>query len=171
MIGNTSENARGIYRSAKRPEIPEGGMDAAYCATLAYMNHPYAERQFARWASDLDLPSGYDPRELLYWESRTGSWFAHNVSEFVIAWQDVFLPFNCRALLVDLMSAPAATRVRPATELYTAVVAELWPELLGYPINPVSPWMTLRRQAYLVLRDLKRRALGTVKGSSRAAVN
>lgn len=171
VLGNTSENARGIYRSAKRPPIPKDGMTAAYCATLANMSHPYAERQFARWAGDLDLPYGYDPRELLYWENRTGSWFAHNVTEFVIAWQDVFLPFNCRALLVDLMSAPAASRVKPATELYTAVVADLWPELLAYPINPVSPWMKLRRSTYLFLRDVKRDVLRAVKTPAKATLN
>ena len=160
MIGNTSENARGIYRSAKRPEIPEGGMDAAYCATLAYMNHPYAERQFARWASDLDLPSGYDPRELLYWESRTGSWFAQNVSEFVLAWKEVYLPYNCRALLEDMLAAPAELRVKPSNEFYSLVIRELWPELLKYPINPVGRIEALRKWVYRTLRRMRRRLRG-----------
>lgn len=79
------------------------------------------------------------------------------MNQFLLAWQDVFLPYNCRALFTDFMSAPEESRARPSTELYSAVIADLWPELLQYPINPLALSKRLLDQAYRHLRSIKRR--------------
>lgn len=161
-VGNVSENARAPYLSRTSPPLPAGGMTPEYCGRLTQMEHPFARRAYERWLAGVPAVRGYDPRELLFWECRNGSWFASNVSQFVLAWQDVFLPYNCRALLTDLMSAPLSSRVVPVTELYGAVVAELWPELMRYEINPENLGERVRKEAYRRLRNLKRRLVPAV---------
>ncbi len=159
VLGNVSENARSKYLSRKHRPLPQSGLTPQLCGSLSQMEEPFAVRAYARWLADVPEVPGYDKRDLLFWECRTGSWFAGNVSEFVIAWQEVFLPYNCRALLDDLMSAPLASRAIPATKLYLTATAELWPALTLFDVNPQSLGKRLRDATYLRLRGLKRRLL------------
>ncbi len=159
VLGNVSEAARGRYRLRAVKSPPPEGLTPAYFARLGQMQHPFAVRQYERWLDGLGETHGYHVLDILYWDSRVGSWFPQNVSEFLVAWQDVFLPYNDRELLEDLLSATRSAGSAPV-EAYAAVVQAAWPELGKYPVNPVSLPARLRRSAFVRLRGLKRALLG-----------
>lgn len=161
-IGNVSENARARYQSALAG-VPDEAVTARALALRRGLDHLnlYVE-SLQRHLDGLGDTHGYDPLDLLFWEHGSGAWFSHNVSEFVIAWQDVFLPYNCRTLLVDMLSTPQEARTGRAAELYIAVAGELWPEVLAYPINPLTAKKAWSKNVYRPLRALKRSFQGLV---------
>ncbi len=164
VLGNVSENARAFYR-AGMPDLPRSGFTAqAFADRRDLGDYPFRVKAVQRYLDELEAidTHGYDFLDLLMWEHGSGIWFAQNVTEFVCAWQDVFLPYNCRALLLDLMSTPLPTRMTPATGLYAAVCRELWPEVLDYPINPLTLQKWFRERAYRPLRSVKRGVLAAV---------
>jgi hypothetical protein len=77
-----------------------------------------------------------DVLDLFYWEQRAGNWLATCELEFDIAWKDIFTPYNCRLLLMDMLSADDIYRRPPQYELYKKMILTLWPEVLAEPINP-----------------------------------
>lgn len=161
VLGNISENVRSFYRSGM-PDLPTRGFTAqTFAERRGLGDYPFRIRAVQRYLDELDTCNthGYDYLDILMWEHGSGIWFAQNTTEFVCAWQDVFLPFNCRALLLDMLSTPMATRMTPAKELYAAVAREMWPEVLAYPINPLTPQKWFMEHAYRPLRDVKRAAL------------
>ena len=54
-----------------------------------------------------------------------------------MAWKEVLFPFNCRRLLIDLLSVSAVDRMPPNYPFYKDLIGHMWPELLSEPINPV----------------------------------
>ncbi len=168
VIGNVSENARAGYLSMF-PDVPHDAITARTLVERRGQAHLHFHlRHLERYVGELGDTHGYHWLDLLEWEYGSGNWFANNVTEFVSAWQDVFVPYNCRSLLVDMMSAPLASRMDPATELYAAVASELWPEVLAYPINPLTPKLWFKERVYRPLKAVKTRALelaGTLSAS------
>ncbi|HZJ09373.1 MAG TPA: hypothetical protein VFD39_06750 [Trueperaceae bacterium] len=156
VLGNISEVARLIYRTSKRVPPLVGRPTAEYLSRLPAMAHPFALRHCQRWLDGLGDTMGYHVLDLFFWEHRHGSWFAHNCGEFTFGWRDVFLPYNCRALIVDLLAVPVAQRTGRAVGLYERIAHELWPEVLAYPINPVSRVEKWRRKLWLALSGVKR---------------
>lgn len=164
VLGNVSENARAFYRAEMR-DLPTRGFTAQTFSDRRDLgDYPFRVKAVQRYLDELETidTHGYDFLDLLMWEHGSGTWFAQNVTEFLCAWQDVFLPYNCRALLLDLMSTPLSARITPATELYAAVARELWPEVLAYPINPLTPRRWFQEHAYRPLRSVKRGVLAAV---------
>ena len=49
---------------------------------------------------------------------------------------DVFIPYNCRELLMALMSVDVKDRMTPRCHLYKKMCEHLWEEVLSEPINP-----------------------------------
>jgi len=142
VTGNISEVARCFYAP---PDGGEAALDAGYLARVTGMEHPFAREHFERWLSDLDDPFNYDMLDLFYWEQRTGSWFAHNCLEFDTAWQELFLPFNNRRLLMELLAVDREYRGGPDYPLYRKLIEHLWPEVLAEPINPRPRHSRLKR--------------------------
>jgi acetyltransferase-like isoleucine patch superfamily enzyme len=50
--------------------------------------------------------------------------------------QEVFCPFNCRSLLIDLLSTDRIYRDHDEPKVYREIITRLWPEVLSEPINP-----------------------------------
>lgn len=96
----------------------------------------FALRHFEKWLNNLGDYYNINFDSLFYWEQRIGKWFAMNCLEFDSAWQEVFLPFNCRKLLVDMLSVEDKYKFSPNYVLYERLISELWPEVLTEPINP-----------------------------------
>jgi hypothetical protein len=76
-----------------------------------------------------------DLADLFYWEQRMGSWQAMSQSEWDIV-QEVFTPFNCRRLLVEMLGVAPRHRTAPGFRLQKAIIRRLWPAALREPINP-----------------------------------
>jgi hypothetical protein len=127
-------------------------MTAEHLAAVTKMEHPFAVRKFSEWLQEADDLLGFDVLDIFYWEQRAGSWFASNCLEFDSTWRDVFIPYNGRMLLVDMLSADIELRKGPPYPLYVQLMRHLWPEVLSEPINPRPRWRGLRRIKNAVVR-------------------
>jgi hypothetical protein len=107
---------------------------------------PFVLQAFDEWLADIGDGCGYKISDLFYLEQGCGRRLASAFTEFEFAWRDIFLPFNCRALLTDLLSAPEEGRCGPRYELYRMIIRRLWPETLGEPVNPPPPPASLARR-------------------------
>jgi hypothetical protein len=134
--GSVSEIGRLSFR--KQLGKPETRKITAYdLAKLQKMGrHPYAVRSFKRWLESIDQSRSIPLLDLFEWEQGHGNWLAMCQAEFDIAWQDIFSPFNCRRILETMLSVPARFRKGPDHALFINIIANLWPELLEFPINP-----------------------------------
>jgi hypothetical protein len=73
--------------------------------------------------------------DLFEWEEGC-NWLAMTQLEFDIAWRDIFTPYNCRQILTLMLSVDKKYREPPTFQLFTRLIARLWPEVLCEPINP-----------------------------------
>lgn len=96
----------------------------------------YAIREIEKWRAGLGNLHNVDLDTILFWEQREGNWLAMNLVEFDIAWKDIFSPYNCRSLLIDMLAVDVRDRRAPGNRLYEKLALNLWPDVLRAPINP-----------------------------------
>ena len=134
--GTVSEVARCFFmRQRDKPE-PRSGLEIA--AHTEQDDSEYLVGVIDKWRSAMGDTRGYHVMDLYYWEQRLGVWAATNYTEWDIA-QDVFSPYNCRELLMTLLSAGETYRQGPQYTLYQELLKRLWPNVLSEPINPPPP--------------------------------
>jgi PAS domain S-box-containing protein len=108
-------------------------------ATLARLNNmpdnDFAIKAFEKWLAQLGDVHNIRVLDLFQWEQREAQWQAMSQTEWDIV-QEVFVPYNCRSLLTDMLSIPEEYRRPPTYAMHQALTARLWPELLSEPINP-----------------------------------
>jgi hypothetical protein len=132
--GSVSEAVRWHYRL---PLHIKQKLSGEHLAILTRMgSHPFAVDHFNKWLRGIGDIYNVDILDLFYWEQRAGNWLAMCQLEFDIAWKDIFTPYNCRLLLMDMLSADEIYRSPPQHELYKKMILKLWPEVLAEPINP-----------------------------------
>ncbi|MEN8763341.1 MAG: hypothetical protein ABF290_12990 [Thiogranum sp.] len=153
VTGNVSEVARCFY---PRPDSPGQAVTAEYLMTVTGLQHPFAAAQYSAWLNKVSAPMNYNILDLFYWEQRAGSWFAQNCLEFDTTWYDVFVPFNSRGLLMEMLAVDEADRQAPGHELYRQLMLKLWPAVLSEPINPNTTPKGLKRLSRAIERRLKR---------------
>jgi hypothetical protein len=135
VTGSVAEVARLFYNNKSLKNLEEITPD--YLSSITKMgNHPFVIAAFERWLDGLDKTYNYEIADLLYWEQRAGSWLAASQSEFSLVWGDIFTPFNCRAMLIEMLSVDRRLRKPPDSIFFKDVIRILWPKLLKYPINP-----------------------------------
>lgn len=133
LKGNVSEIARNYYGVIRNQDI-----NSRLLAYLSGMEHSFAVNQFSAWlneAKGVCERAGIRITDLFYWEQRMGSWQAMSQLEWDIA-QEVFTPYNCRDILVTMLSVDTKYRRTPNYILYRRLMESLWPEVLLEPINP-----------------------------------
>ena len=130
VTGSASEVAKCFYRPKTRRVTPHS------LSSLVMGNHVFAVGPFENWLNGANEIFNYDIFDLFYWEQRCGSWLAMCQLEFDVAWRDIFTPFNCRELLVNMLAVDEKYRKPPANQLYKEIISQLWPEVLSVPINP-----------------------------------
>ena len=137
LILGVSEIGRTFYG---HPPAKLTGHRMAY--KLGYPASRYAIRECERIRPALQAAaaaSGVDALALLYWEQRLGNWGATRNSESNVAVEKVD-PFNSR-LLYELFQGVdpkfRSYRHNPCV-LFREVIRTLWPELLGWPVNPAG---------------------------------
>jgi len=151
--GNVSEVARCFYQ---RPDPPAQLVTTEYLMKVTHAEHPFAQEHFGRWLNTVEDCRQYNVLDLFYWEQRIGSWFANNCQEFDSAWSDIFVPYNCRRLLMDMLAVDECHRTKPSYELFRCLILKMWPDTLSYPINPHQKQKGLIRYLKRVVRPLKR---------------
>jgi hypothetical protein len=136
VTGSASEIARSSFRSKLNKPRTEK-VTAQDLATLQAMGgNQFAISSFEKWLSGLGEIYNLDVLELFEWEQGHGNWLAMCQLEFDIAWKDIFTPFNCRSLLINMLSTKEKYRKSPKYELFEKLILNLWPEVLSVPINP-----------------------------------
>lgn len=134
VTGSVSEVARCFYRL---PKSNKQKVTPQILSSITMMgNNSFAIKFFEKWLSDTDNIYNYNILDLFYWEQRIGNWAAMCQSEFSLAWQDIFTPFNCRNLLINMLSVDEKYRRPPKYILYEKLILKMWPEVLSVPINP-----------------------------------
>ncbi len=120
---------------------------------LHYEDTPFGQQALIEWYDELNPlveKNGYELLDFLYWEFRQGSWQAMSQLEWDLV-QEVFVPFNCRAVLHTMLGMDAVYRDAITSKVQRAVILNLWPEMLNIPTNP--PSLTER------IKNLKKRIL------------
>lgn len=131
VTGSAAEVVRFFYG-----QMPNGQITPQSLSSLTMGGDLFATRAFEKWLMGTKDIFNYNLLDLFYWEQRCGNWLAMCQLEFDIAWKDIFTPFNCRELLVNMLGVEEAYRKPPAYQLYKQVMLQLWPEVLSAPINP-----------------------------------
>jgi hypothetical protein len=99
-----------------------------------------------------------------------GSWQATSQLEWDIV-QEVFAPFNCRALIIYMLGVNVKYRSPFNNRLHKGIVRKLWPLMLTVPRNPIPlhrvivrtikllkakpAYIFIKKQIKMVLRKLK----------------
>jgi hypothetical protein len=73
--------------------------------------------------------------DLFYWEQRAGRWAANGQSQWDLV-HERFTAYNCRPLLLTLLSVEEKHRKAPGYALNRAIVENLDPSVLELPVNP-----------------------------------
>lgn len=103
---------------------------------LIYMeNDKFVVKLYKEWLAGLGEIYNYNILDLFYGEQRS-IWIATNNLEFDLGWQDIFIPYNCRSLIITMLSVDAKFRKPPKYILLKKMIYNLWPEVLCEPINP-----------------------------------
>ena len=67
-------------------------------------NAQFAIDAFNSWLRSANDVFNLNIYDFYGWEQRRGRWFSNNCLVFLMTWKEVFFPFNCRNLLIDLLS-------------------------------------------------------------------
>lgn len=154
-----SEIAKCFYGSSKDRIV--GGSRLARLVDMASDQH--ATRAFDNWlkkSQEVIQKNDFGLLDLFYWEQRAGSWGATCHVEADLA-HETFLPYNCRALMNYMLSVEEKHRHGPTFALHRTMIEMLWPDLLSYPINPLSLKSYIRKRIVkpVVQRFFIRRSL------------
>ncbi len=134
VTGNILETARCDYY-LKNPNNQE--ITPKVLAKFLKMDKsPFGLRECEKWLAGLGDIFNINILDLFHWEQSSGSWFAANCLAYSIAWQEVFLPVNCRSFLADLLAVDPQLRKGPDFPFFRDLIHYLWPGLLSEPINP-----------------------------------
>jgi hypothetical protein len=159
MTGSGAEVGRCSFRS----QLPDADRRSITAADLAHLQRmaieKFAIHEFQLWLTGAADRRGVKLLDLFEWEQGHGNWLAMTQLEFDSAWQDIFTPYNCRDVLVTLLSVDERYRKKPDYLLYRTAIARLWPDVLVEPINPKTPANLATRVGRRLrrLRNIRRR--------------
>jgi hypothetical protein len=126
-----------------------------YLGRIDIPQSEFAAGHYADWLAQNRGAGNLSILDLFYWENRS-AWLSMTSLEFDTAWRDIITPYNCRDLLVAMLSVDERYREGPDYLLFRLAIRDLWPELLEEPINPHQRSIT---------GDLKQRFKMSVKHS------
>lgn len=129
-----------IARWSERSRVPKSRWEKITPLDLSKIQrmgkNRFAIDHFRNWLSELGDIYNFNTIDLFDWEQGHGNWLAMCQLEFDAAWKDIFTPFNCRSLLVTLLSVKDKYRKPPRYRIFKEMILSSWPELLEVPINP-----------------------------------
>jgi hypothetical protein len=134
VVGTVSDIAKCFYhkKASNNEKVTSQGMSKL----IGMENDKFALSYLNKWVTGIGELYNYNVLDLFYWEQRAGVWVAANNLEFDVGWQDILVPYNCRTLLIDMLSVDEKFRMAPNYILYKKIIRNLWPEVLSEPINP-----------------------------------
>lgn len=170
VTGSACEIARWALREYL-PKCKWRNLSARDLSLLKRMGEqPFAIHFFDTWLSGVGEIFNLELLDLFEWEQGHGNWLAMCQLEFDSAWKDLFTPYNCRALLVDMLSVDEKHRKPPKYSFFIDMMMKLWPEVLSLPINPHKEKGLLAavKRRMKTVRIARNRRLAFTNGSARA---
>lgn len=138
MTGSGAEIGRCSFRS----QLPDPDRRTITARDLAHLQRmdalEFAIEAFQEWLDGLGESHKINVLDLFEWEQGHGNWLAMTQLEFDSAWKDIFTPYNCRDVLVTLLSVDERYRKKPDYRLYTLAIERLWSEVLTEPLSSGS---------------------------------
>ncbi len=132
LRSNLLEIGRVFYRDHYNIKSEQFSLnDAIVCYSEKAKNDDEVRTLFEHFFNEVsyeNLPSGYDPFDLFYWEYRMGIWHSLILLESDLAF-DTHILFNSRYFLKELLSIPYD--VRKDNRFYLSMCEDNWP-ILGY---------------------------------------
>ncbi len=133
----------------EEPEAEREGIGPRTLARVARIpSEDFALKALDGWLSEASrrFVEGLDILSLLLWEDREGCWQAMIQLESDIS-HEVFVPYNCRLLLANMLSVPEQYRKKPEFVLHWTMMRHLWPDVLSEPIDPPVKlsWLSIAR--------------------------
>jgi len=140
VTGNAAEITRVRFRvPAGQPVTP---LTMAHFHSFEYSEELKANKfvvtSWEKWMSGLGNLQNVHILDLFYWEHWAGNFVAMVQIEWDIA-QEGLTPFNCRQLLIDMLSVDEKYRDHEHPELFRRLCAEMWPKVLSVPVNTLVP--------------------------------
>ena len=132
--GAVSEIARHQYGHIDMASTPQ-----ELAEKVGYGDFNFVIKELEKWLNGIpeEVKNDMEISDLFFWEQREGNWAALQKAEQDIALDD-FSPFNNRELIMTLYEVDSNKRIPENYTLYRDIIEYLWPELLKYPINPIS---------------------------------
>jgi hypothetical protein len=150
ITGDVAEIVKCFYRL---PKLKGGGVSAQDLADLCRIgNHPFLIKAFEKWLSGSDSHNVH-LLDLFCWEQMAGRWQAMIRAQYDIV-QESFAPFNCRSLLVTMLSVDEGCRRPPQHEFLKELIENFWKDVLSVPINPPEK-MRAKTFAIGILKKLR----------------
>jgi hypothetical protein len=115
-------------------------------ALVGYRGLAYPTRECSKWLKESQFVArecNISVLDLFYWEQRVGNWGALGPAETDISVEE-FSPFNCRSLLMTLLSVDRRHRDKHFNRLYHEMIKRMWDETLMEPINPSRRLLLIR---------------------------
>ena len=132
--GNILETARVLHKIFNPDENIASG---EFLASITKMkDSPFAIEAFDNWLGSANEIFNINIYDLFHWEQKCGRWLSNNSLVFLMAWKEVFFPFNCRNLLIDFLSVSDVHRMPGDYQFFKDLIKNMWPDLLSEPINP-----------------------------------
>ena len=136
VTGSGGEVGRCPFRQ-ELPFFDRKRVTAAFLSRIEIgTRNEFAISHFTNWLNDVNPNHGINTLDLFEWEQGCGSWLPATQQEFDIAWKEIFTPFNCRDLVIAMLSVPVKYRKGPDYILFNRVIQKMWLEVLDAPINP-----------------------------------
>ena len=132
ITGDVAEIFKCYYRLAKPKGTDVSADDLAQLCGIGI--HPFLIEAFERWLSTAE-PRNVHLLDLFCWEQIAGRKQALIRAQYDVA-HESFSPFNCRSLLVTMLSVDEEYRRPPEYKILTELMKQVWPEVLSVPINP-----------------------------------
>jgi hypothetical protein len=135
--GNASEIARVRFRAPAGEAVTAErlAMFSSFTFSREMCENPYVVRAWQQWLSELGNTHNVHILDLFYWDHWAGNFAGMAQAEWDIV-QEVFTPYNCRSLLMNMLSVDEQYRDHDEPILYKEMVKKLWPEVLSEPVNP-----------------------------------
>lgn len=153
MLGNVGEFSKAPFRHMVADEYSPSG--ELFAGLVGMSTENFAIEAFDEWLASLPAEHEYNILDLFHWEQRIGRYLAANLLEFDFVWHDIFLPYNCRSLVCDILACGESKRAKEKSELSRDIVRRLSPDLLRFPVNP-GPKLSVLARIRKVLRRLLR---------------
>ena len=132
ITGDVAEIVKCHYRF---PALKGDSVSAQELADLCKIgSHSFLIRAFEKWLSG-SVKHNVHLLDLFCWEQVAGRWQALIRAQYDIA-HESFSPFNCRDLLVTMLSVDEDCRRPPEHRILKELMENLWIEVLSVPINP-----------------------------------